>query len=45
VPPLVEEQWAETAPPVFWPDFNRRHLFEAIRDFQRRDRRFGRIPV
>jgi undecaprenyl diphosphate synthase len=31
--------------PVFWPDFNRRHLFEAIRDFQRRDRRFGRIPV
>jgi undecaprenyl diphosphate synthase len=31
--------------PVLWPDFNRRHLFEAILDFQRRDRRFGRVPV
>jgi undecaprenyl diphosphate synthase len=31
--------------PVFWPDFTRRHLFEAILDFQKRDRRFGRIPV
>lgn len=28
---------------VFWPDFNREHLFEAIRDYQKRDRRFGRI--
>jgi undecaprenyl diphosphate synthase len=27
--------------PVFWPDFNREHLFEAIRDFQKRSRRFG----
>jgi undecaprenyl diphosphate synthase len=27
--------------PVLWPDFNREHLFEAIRDFQKRDRRFG----
>jgi undecaprenyl diphosphate synthase len=27
--------------PVFWPDFNREHLFEAIRDFQKRERRFG----
>jgi undecaprenyl diphosphate synthase len=26
---------------VLWPDFNREHLFEAIRDFQKRDRRFG----
>jgi undecaprenyl diphosphate synthase len=31
--------------PVLWPDFTRRHLFEAILEFQRRDRRFGRIPV
>jgi len=29
--------------PVFWPDFDREHLFEAIRDFQKRDRRFGAI--
>jgi undecaprenyl diphosphate synthase len=27
--------------PVLWPDFSREHLFEAIRDFQQRDRRFG----
>jgi undecaprenyl diphosphate synthase len=31
--------------PVLWPDFTRRHLFEAILDFQRRDRRFGRVSV
>lgn len=31
--------------PVLWPDFRRAHLFEAILDFQRRDRRFGRVPV
>ena len=29
--------------PVFWPDFNREHLFEAIRDYQKRDRRFGKV--
>ncbi len=29
--------------PVFWPDFDREHLFEAIRDFQKRERRFGAI--
>jgi undecaprenyl diphosphate synthase len=29
--------------PVYWPDFNREHLFEAIRDYQKRDRRFGGI--
>ena len=28
---------------VLWPDFSREHLFEAIRDFQKRDRRFGGI--
>ena len=27
--------------PVLWPDFDREHLFEAIRDFQKRSRRFG----
>ncbi len=26
-----------------WPDFRREHLFEAIREYQRRDRRFGAI--
>jgi undecaprenyl diphosphate synthase len=31
--------------PVLWPDFTRIHLFEAILDFQRRDRRFGRVPA
>ncbi len=29
--------------PVLWPDFSRHELFEAIRDFQRRERRFGRV--
>lgn len=31
--------------PVLWPDFTRARLFEAILDFQRRDRRFGRVPA
>ncbi|MEP6572659.1 MAG: isoprenyl transferase [Gemmatimonadota bacterium] len=31
--------------PVLWPDFTRRHLFEAIIEFQRRDRRFGRVSI
>jgi len=26
-----------------WPDFRRKHLYEAIRDYQRRERRFGMI--
>jgi undecaprenyl diphosphate synthase len=26
---------------VLWPDFRREHLWEAIREYQRRDRRFG----
>jgi len=29
--------------PVLWPDFNREVLFEAIRDFQKRSRRFGGV--
>ena len=31
--------------PVLWPDFTRRDLFEGILEFQRRDRRFGRVPA
>jgi len=30
--------------PIFWPDFDREVLYEAIRDYQKRDRRFGRVP-
>lgn len=29
--------------PVFWPDFGRKELFEAILSYQRRERRFGMI--
>jgi len=29
--------------PVLWPDFRKEHLYEAILDFQHRDRRFGRV--
>lgn len=29
--------------PVFWPDFRKQHLYEAILDFQNRERRFGKI--
>jgi undecaprenyl diphosphate synthase len=28
---------------VLWPDFRREHLFEAVREFQRRTRRFGGV--
>ncbi len=31
--------------PILWPDFNREDLFEAVLDYQRRDRRFGLIGV
>ena len=30
---------------VLWPDFRREDLFEAVREFQRRDRRFGAIDT
>ncbi len=30
---------------VLWPDFSRRELYEAILDFQNRDRRFGRVSA
>jgi undecaprenyl diphosphate synthase len=29
--------------PVLWPDFDREHLYEAIRDYQKRSRRFGAL--
>lgn len=28
---------------LYWPDFGKEHLFLAVRDFQRRDRRFGKV--
>ncbi len=28
---------------MMWPDFRKKHLIEAIRDYQRRERRFGKI--
>jgi DNA-binding NarL/FixJ family response regulator len=28
---------------VLWPDFRRQHLFDAIGEYQRRDRRFGAV--
>ena len=31
--------------PVLWPDFDRATLYEAILDYQSRDRRFGRVPA
>lgn len=31
--------------PVLWPDFDREDLFEAILDYQRRERRFGRVTT
>ena len=30
---------------VLWPDFRRDHLFDAVREFQRRERRFGGVEV
>jgi undecaprenyl diphosphate synthase len=29
--------------PVYWPDFDREQLYQAIRDYQKRSRRFGAI--
>jgi undecaprenyl diphosphate synthase len=31
--------------PVLWPDFNRDRLYDAILDYQRRERRFGRVAA
>jgi len=30
---------------VLWPDFTRTELFKAIDEFQRRDRRYGRVTA
>lgn len=34
------EYWAT---PVYWPDFGREHLLQALADYGRRKRRFGRV--
>jgi undecaprenyl diphosphate synthase len=31
--------------PVLWPDFTRAELYKAIAEFQRRDRRYGRVTA
>jgi undecaprenyl diphosphate synthase len=31
--------------PVLWPDFSRADLFAALLDYQRRERRFGRVTA
>jgi undecaprenyl diphosphate synthase len=30
---------------VLWPDFRRKHLYEGIAEYQKRERRFGRVSV
>ncbi|HUI05073.1 MAG TPA: polyprenyl diphosphate synthase [Acidimicrobiales bacterium] len=30
---------------VLWPDFRREHLFAAVAEYQRRERRYGRVPT
>jgi undecaprenyl diphosphate synthase len=30
---------------VLWPDFRREHLFDAVREYQRRERRFGGVDA
>lgn len=29
--------------PIFWPEFRKKHFYQAILEFQKRERRFGRI--
>ena len=31
--------------PLLWPSFRREHLYDAVRDYQRRERRFGRVSA
>jgi undecaprenyl diphosphate synthase len=31
--------------PMLWPEFRRQHLFQAIDDYQKRERRFGRVTA
>ncbi len=41
---LWQVAYAEmTFPDVLWPDFRRGHLYAAIRDYQRRERRYGKV--
>jgi undecaprenyl diphosphate synthase len=43
---LLQVAYAELyMSPVLWPNFRRQELFEAILDFQSRDRRFGRVTA
>lgn len=30
--------------PILWPQFQEKHLFDAVREYQRRQRRFGGLP-
>lgn len=32
------------ATPTYWPDFNEEELYKALVEYNRRDRRFGRVP-
>ncbi|MBI5835860.1 MAG: isoprenyl transferase [Candidatus Eisenbacteria bacterium] len=36
------EMWVT---PVLWPDFRARHLYEAVADYLKRERRFGRVDT
>jgi undecaprenyl diphosphate synthase len=29
--------------PTHWPDFRKEHLYDALVDYQKRDRRFGKV--
>ena len=40
---LVSGLWMMGFTPMFWPDFTRETRFEAIRDFQKRTRRFRAV--
>lgn len=31
--------------PIFWPEFKREHLWQCVRDFQHRERRFGKTSA
>lgn len=35
-------EWVVT--PTYWPDFSREELYQALNEFARRERRFGRVP-
>ena len=28
---------------VYWPDFSRKHLYDAVKQYQKRERRFGKV--